>query len=125
MTWTETHRRMDALTEVEAALAAEPDRMPWRPEYGELFGTREGLADALRYRWRLRLQAHLDPDLDTGVLDEAMARLGREMPRLIAADLLPGVPPTSTRSRRPPRRWPRWLSPGEPGIAGRVCPITG
>lgn len=95
MTWTETHRRMDALTEAEAALTADPERVPWRPEYGELFGTPEGLVDALRYRWRLRLQAHLDPDLDTGILEEVMARLRREMPRLIAADLLPEVPSTA------------------------------
>lgn len=95
MTWTQTHRRMDALTEVEAALAAEPDRVPWREEYEELFGTPEGLTDALRYRWRLRIQAHLDPDLDTAILDESVARLRREMPALIADELLPEIPATA------------------------------
>lgn len=93
MTWAETNRRMDALREVETALTADPDRVPWRPGYEELFGTPDGLVQALRYRWRLRLQAQLDPELDEDVLDATVARLRREMPRLVA-DLLPEAPST-------------------------------
>ena len=94
MTWAETHRRMDMLAEVEAALAEHPERVPWRPGYETLFGTPDGLVDALRYRWRLRLQAQLDPELDDATLDETVARLRRAMPRLIAADLIPEPPST-------------------------------
>lgn len=91
MNWTQTHRRLDALNETERALAAVPGQVPWRDGYEELFGTPEGLVEALRYRWRLRLQAHLDPDLDADLRDEAVGRLRREMPSLIAEDLLPGA----------------------------------
>lgn len=91
MTWTQTHRRMDALREAEAALTADPDRVPWRAGYEELFGTPDGLIEAMRYRWRLQLQAQLDPELDDDVLDATVARLRREMPRLVA-DLLPEAP---------------------------------
>jgi len=62
MSWEMTHRRWDALREVAAA--AEFSReLPWRPEYAELFGDREGLVAALRYRSRLAAEAQLDPDL--------------------------------------------------------------
>lgn len=71
MTWEQTHRRMDALAEAEAALKVIPDQIPWRPEYEELFGTPAGLAEALRYRWRLRLQVHLDPELGDKVREES------------------------------------------------------
>lgn len=94
MTWEQTHRRLDALRETETALMTSPDRVPWRPGYEELFGTPEGLAEALRYRWRLRLQAQIDPELDNDVLDETVARLRREMPPLVA-DLLPAAPPAA------------------------------
>lgn len=103
MNWTQTHRRMDALSEAEAALKAIPDQVPWRPEYEELFGTPEGLVEALRYRWRLRLQAQLDPGLGAAALAESAARLRQEMPSLIAKDLLPGEPPAAgSRARRCP-----------------------
>jgi hypothetical protein len=62
MSWESTHRRWAALREVAAA--AEFSReIPWRPEYAELFGDREGLLAALRYRYDLAAQAQLDPDL--------------------------------------------------------------
>ena len=62
MSWETTHRRWAALREVAAA--AEYSReLPWRPEYAELFGDRDGLAAALRYRSDLAAQAQLDPDL--------------------------------------------------------------
>lgn len=91
MTWAQTHRRQQALRETEAALKTSPDRIPWRPGYEELFGTPGGLAEALRYRWRLQIQAQIDPELDDDVLDETVARLRREMPPLVA-DLLPEAP---------------------------------
>ncbi len=62
MSWEMTHRRWAALHEVAAA--AEFSReIPWRPEYAELFGDRDGLIAALRYRSELAAQAQLDPDL--------------------------------------------------------------
>ena len=94
MTWAQTHRRLEALRETEAALTRNPERVPWRPGYEALFGTPDGLVEALRYRWRLRLQAQLDPELDDATLDETVARLRRGMPRLIAADLIPETPST-------------------------------
>lgn len=97
MTWEQTHRRMDALAEAEAALKAIPDQIPWRPGYEELFGTPAGLAEALRYRWRLRLQVHLDPELGDKVREESLARLRREMPGLVA-DLLCGELPAEPRA---------------------------
>lgn len=96
MTWEQTHRRMDALAEAEAELKVIPDQVPWRPGFEELFGTPDGLAEALRYRWRLRLQAHLDPDLGDSLREEALARLRREMPRLVA-DMLAGELPDAPR----------------------------
>jgi len=69
MSWETTHRRWAALREVAAA--AEFSReVPWRPEYAELFGDREGLLAALRYRADLAVQAQLDPDLPMEAFEE-------------------------------------------------------
>jgi len=88
MTWEETHRRMEALAEAEETLKTVPDQIPWRAEYEDIFGTPEGLAEALSYRWLLRLQVQLDPWLDDDALEEATERFRREMPRVVA-NLLP------------------------------------
>jgi hypothetical protein len=81
MSWTETHRRWQALQEIErranAALATGVpiDELPWTPEYAEIFGDRETLAAALRHRWRQALDAQLDTHLPEAVLDQHRRRL--------------------------------------------------
>lgn len=76
MTWTETHRRWQALQEIET-LANDPslDELPWTPEYAEIFGDRDRLAAALRYRWEQTRRAQLDSHLPEAVLEEQWCRL--------------------------------------------------
>lgn len=70
MGWTETHRRWQALREVETELATAAEvRVPWREDYAELFGDPDGLVAMLRYRWQLTCEAQLDPSLNEDVLD--------------------------------------------------------
>ena len=76
MGWTETHRRWQALQEIEArANAAAIDELPWHPEYAELFGDRDGLAAALRSRVEQTRRAQLDTNLPESVLEEQWYRL--------------------------------------------------
>lgn len=61
MTWSETHRRLDALRAIEAELNRKRDgQLPWRPEYAEIFGGRRTLLLQLRYRWRLLVEAQAE-----------------------------------------------------------------
>lgn len=76
MGWTETHRRWQALQEIEArATAGALDALPWTPEYAELFGERENLVAALRSRWEQARRAQLDSHLPERVLEEQWRRL--------------------------------------------------
>ncbi len=76
MTWTETHRRWQALAEIEALVnASTTDELPWSTEYAEIFGDRDGLVAALRYRWRLTRDAQLDLHVQEDVLVEQYHRL--------------------------------------------------
>ncbi|GAA3671267.1 hypothetical protein GCM10022237_33770 [Nocardioides ginsengisoli] len=76
MTWTETHRRWQALRAVEEQLWAAADPvLPWDDELAAIFGDREGLRAALRYRWRLAVSAQLDTHLPERVLEEQRRRL--------------------------------------------------
>jgi hypothetical protein len=77
MSWHETHRRWQALREVEST-AARTGRLPWREDYEEIFGDRSQLVAALRHRWRQTVQAQLDPQLPETVYDEVRERLSRE-----------------------------------------------
>ena len=88
MGWTETHRRWQALQEIEReANTGALQALPWNDEYAEVFGTREDLVAALRHRWRQTRRAQLDTHLPEETLDAQWRRL-RE------------------RSRRPrTRRW--------------------
>lgn len=64
MTWTETHRRWQAVRAVTAhAEAGRSDELLWDEEYRSLFGSPEALLDALRYRLRLTRSAQLDTAL--------------------------------------------------------------
>ena len=81
MTWTETHRRWQALQQIEALANAELsagrtlEELPWTPEYAEIFGDRDHLAAALRYRWEQSRRAQLDTHLPEDVLEEQRCRL--------------------------------------------------
>lgn len=84
MSWTDTHRRWRALQDIEsranAALrAGEPmDELPWTPAYAEIFGDRDGLADALRHRWDQARRAQLDTELPEAELERQWLRLHRQ-----------------------------------------------
>jgi hypothetical protein len=75
MTWSETHRRWQAMREVEDRLATGAAELPWNEEYAEIFGDRAGLLAALRYRWQLSRDTQLDSHLPEHVLDEQRRRL--------------------------------------------------
>lgn len=76
MSWTETHRRWQALREIEE-LAGDPAvvELPWTTEYAEIFGERDLLAAALRHRWEQTRRAQLDSHLPESVLEEQWCRL--------------------------------------------------
>ena len=75
MSWTQTHRRWQALQEVEAWANTGADDLPWTSEYAEIFGDRDGLVTALRSRWEQARRAQLDSHLPEGVLEEQWRRL--------------------------------------------------
>ncbi len=75
MSWTETHRRWQALAEIEALANAGCDELPWNDEYAAIFGDRDELAAALRYRWELNRDAQLDTHLSERVLEQQRQRL--------------------------------------------------
>ena len=75
MSWNRTHRRWAAVREIEALAAAGCTELPWNDEYAAVFGDRDGLADALRYRVELARTTQLDPDLNEDALEEQRRRL--------------------------------------------------
>jgi len=76
MTWSETHRRWRAMQEIETLVnASTSDELPWNDEYAELFGDRDGLLAALRYRWELSVSAQLDTHLSEDALAVQRRRL--------------------------------------------------
>lgn len=78
MTWSETKRRWRILREIEELLVADPTaELPWSPEYAELFGDRDGLLTALRYRWQLTRDAQLDTHAPEPAWDEQVVRVER------------------------------------------------
>lgn len=59
MSWQRTNQWWSTLREVATEVERARDgRLPWHPRYAEVFGDRDGLLAALRYRWRLMVQAH-------------------------------------------------------------------
>jgi hypothetical protein len=81
MGWTETHRRWQALQEIETlanaglSIGRPMDELPWNEEYAEIFGDRDSLAAALRHRWEQTRRAQLDSHLPEPVLEEQWCRL--------------------------------------------------
>ena len=64
MTWQRTHDWWRAVRAAEAAIDRDPDgALPWEAGFAELFGDRDGLVLALRYRWSLLVEAQADPEL--------------------------------------------------------------
>jgi len=73
MTWHETRARWRILREIAAASDHDPTgALPWNDEYAEVFGDRESLIAALRYRWTNAQRAQLDMFLTEPVLEERL-----------------------------------------------------
>ena len=83
MSWTETHRRWQALQEIEALASAGCEELPWNPDYAAIFGDRDALAAALHYRLKLTRDAQLDTHLPEGVLEEQRLRLAERQAGVI------------------------------------------
>ena len=78
MSWHDTRVRWRILREIEAASHDDPTgTLPWHDAYAAVFGDRESLVAALRYRWQLTQQAQLDMFLTEPVLDERLDDLRR------------------------------------------------
>jgi hypothetical protein len=78
MTWHETRARWRILREIAAASDHDPTgALPWNDEYAEVFGDRESLVAALRYRWTNEQRAQMDLFLTEAVLDERLDDLHR------------------------------------------------
>lgn len=78
MTWSETKRRWHLMREIEELFTVDPAaELPWTEEYAELFGDREGLVAALRYRWQLARDAQLDTHTPEAAFDEQQLRTHR------------------------------------------------
>lgn len=76
MSWHETHRRWQAIRDVEAEIDAGPAGvLPWNERYADIFGSRDELVRALEYRWSLIVQAQLDPELSEDVLAETFRKV--------------------------------------------------
>lgn len=76
MTWSETKRRWHIMREIEDLFVADPTAtLPWNDELAELFGDRDHLVTALRYRWQLTRQAQLDTDSPEPAWDEQRVRV--------------------------------------------------
>jgi len=76
MTWSETHERYRIIREVVAAAEADPTgTLPWRVEYAPLYGTPEGLVNALRTRWQRTCEAQLEAHLSDEEIQERHRKL--------------------------------------------------
>lgn len=86
MTWSETHRRLDALRAIEAELDRRRDgRLPWSPKYAGIFGDRHRLLLELRYRWWLLVTAQVEKPFDPSGRPSAEHRaLAQRHPGLVA-----------------------------------------
>jgi chromosome condensin MukBEF complex kleisin-like MukF subunit len=73
MTWHETRARWRILREIAAASDTDPTgELPWNDEYAEVFGDREQLVAALRYRLANAERAQMDLFLSEPVLEERL-----------------------------------------------------
>ena len=104
MTWSETHRYYDALSEIEADLDRTGDGLlPWRAEYAAIFGDPAGLLLALRHRWDVLVQAQVEQPRDpSGRFSKELLTLAALHPGLMAA--LARDAETRATERRPVER---------------------
>jgi len=73
MTWHETRARWRILREIaETAGHDETGTLPWNDEYAEVFGDRDALVAALRYRLTNAQRAQMDMFLTESVLEERL-----------------------------------------------------
>ncbi|WP_158895941.1 hypothetical protein [Amycolatopsis anabasis] len=76
MTWSQTHRRLDALRAIESELDRTGDgRLPWNPEYAAIFGDPYRLLLELRYRWHLLVEAQVEEPFDEAGRPSAALRV--------------------------------------------------
>lgn len=76
MTWHETRARWRILREIAETSKQDPTgELPWNEQYAEVFGDRDSLVAALRYRWTNAQRAQLDLFLSEPVLDERLEDL--------------------------------------------------
>lgn len=81
MTWDETQQRWRLVRRAEAQWRTDPkNRLPWSPEYAQMFESPQELAAAIRYRWTLRLEAQVDPELGGRAARQNLERLLRACP---------------------------------------------
>ncbi len=88
MTWQETHERWQAIREVEAEIeAGHAGVLPWNERFEQIFHTRAELVAVLEYRWRLIVQAQMDPELCEDTLAETFRDITlRHAPLLAVLD---------------------------------------
>jgi hypothetical protein len=73
MTWHETRARWRILREIaEASTHDASGTLPWTEEYAEVFGDRDALVAALRYRLTNTQRAQTDMFLTEPVLEERL-----------------------------------------------------
>jgi hypothetical protein len=73
MSWHDTRVRWRILREIEASTHDDPTgTLPWNDEYAAVFGDRESLIAALRYRWTNAQRAQMDLFLTEPVFDERL-----------------------------------------------------
>jgi hypothetical protein len=91
MTWDEAHRYNAALRQVREDLQKSAgDRLVWRPEYRDIFGTKDRLVAALRSRWQTTVHAQIsDAVIVNGCHSDEMLALAlqhRAVLRLLAKE---------------------------------------
>lgn len=108
MTWDETRQRWRLVRQAEAQWRAHPHGpLPWSNEYAATFESPRELVAAIRYRWTLRLQAQVDPELGGPAAQQNLERLLRACPEPLELHnggffrLVSRGPSTSGRTARP------------------------
>jgi hypothetical protein len=91
MTWQDAHRYNAALRQVREDLEkSAADRLVWRPEYADIFGTPDRLIAALRSRWQTTVHAQIsDAVVVNGCHSDEMLALAlqhRAVLRLLARE---------------------------------------
>jgi hypothetical protein len=76
MTWSETRRRQDVVTEVRAmADLCRDGVLPWSDDYADAFATPKDLLTELEYRWRVHVETQIDTNLPEPELEDRWSSL--------------------------------------------------